>query len=518
MGTQMQFLMKRKKEASDASPMSALHRERMRQAMENFHTGPPEISPNEMEKTGVIGDGSFGTVFKGRCRSQEVAIKVLHRQDLDEQALTAFRKEVEIMSKIFHPNILLYMGACTIPGNMMIVTELMPRGDLEALLHDRRLSLSLTLRMKMAREAALGMTWLHGSNPVFVHRDLKTSNLLVDNDWHIKLCDFGLSQLKQRGETLKDGVEGAKGTPLWMAPEVMAGQQFNEKADIYSFGIVLWEILTRKEPFQEFDNYEEFRDAICNKHVRPPIPNDCHPALRHLIESCWHPHPGKRPTFPEIVSQLDYIIVDCAILDLHGRKLWKDYFLKKDKVKWPEFLRVFMNYIPSTSDPQIKILNIKCLHALLADPDNKGDEYVTMEHFGRFLNWFGPMVSSDNRQAPLMDRVRSVLKKSYFHGDVATRSAESMLTGKAVGTFLVRFSTSEAGAFTISKVHIDNSINHQRISHRPNQGAYYINNRGYGSLEELISKEAKNLNLVQACLGSRFLPLFVNQSISGYVQ
>ena len=114
--------------------------------------------------------------------------------------------------------------------------------------------------------------------------------------------------------------------------------------------------------------------------------------------------------------------------------------------------------------------------------------------------------------------MRSLLKKSYFHGDVQTRTAESMLTGKAVGTFLVRFSTSEAGAFTISKVHVDNSINHQRISHRPNQAGYSINNRDYASLEELITKEAKGLGLVQACLGSRFLPLFVNQSISGYVQ
>ena len=91
-------------------------------------SGPPEILPLEIEKTGILGDGSFGTVYKGKCRSQEVAVKVLHRQDLDEHSLSAFRKEVEIVSKIFHPNILLYLGACTIPGNMMIVTELMHKG------------------------------------------------------------------------------------------------------------------------------------------------------------------------------------------------------------------------------------------------------------------------------------------------------------------------------------------------------------------------------------------------------
>jgi len=481
-----------------------------------FHSGPPEIGPGEVEKLGVLGDGSFGTVYRGRCRSQEVAIKVLHRQDLDEHSLNAFRKEVEIVSRIFHPNILLYMGACTIPGHMCIITELMHKGDLESLLHDEKAALPIVLRMRMARDAALGMTWLHSSNPVFIHRDLKTSNLLVGDDYNIKLCDFGLSQIKQRGENLRDGVEGAKGTPLWMAPEVMAGEIFNEKADVYSFGIVLWEILTRQEPFKEFDNYEEFRNAICNRHVRPVIPPGTHPALKQLIEACWHHDPTKRPAFPAIVAALEYIIVDTGILDNHGRKLWKDYFLKKDKVGWTDFLRVFMNIMPSTEDPQTRILNIKCLYALLVEKGRDGDEMVTMEGFGNFLSWFGPMLS--DQLPPLMERVRSVLRKSYFHGDISTRDAEGQLAGKQVGTFLVRFSTSSPGFYTISKVASDGSIQHQRIIHHPNQPAFYMNNRAYASLEDLINQNARELNLISACLGSRFSALFVEQSISGYVQ
>ncbi len=163
-------------------------------------------------------------------------------------------------------------------------------------------------------------------------------------------------------------------------------------------------------------------------------------------------------------------------------------------------------------------------------------------------------------------QVRSILRKSYFHGDISTRDAEGHLAGKQVGTFLVRFSTSSPGFFTISKVAIDNSIQHQRIIHHPNQPAFYINNRvccnktkqnktkqnktkqnktkqnihtsylastfdinccfcfilkqmkAYASLEDLINQNARELNLISPCLGSRFSSLFVEQSISGYVQ
>lgn len=106
---------------------------------------------------------------------------------------------------------MLFLGACAIPGQSFIVSEYLPNGDLEKLLRNKDVELTLFARMRMAKDAALGMNWLHCSHPQFIHRDLKSSNLLVDENGRVKVCDFGLSQIKQQGEYLKD-LDSAKGT------------------------------------------------------------------------------------------------------------------------------------------------------------------------------------------------------------------------------------------------------------------------------------------------------------------
>jgi serine/threonine protein kinase len=463
---------------------------------------------------------------------------------------------------------------------MCIITELLPRGDLEALLQDKTILLSLVQRMKMAKDAALGMAWLHGSKPTFIHRDLKTANLLIDANFTVKVCDFGLSQIKPRGENLRDGAEGAKGTPLWMAPEVMLGQPFNEKADIYSFGIVLWEILTRSEPFQEFDSFEEFRTAVCYHHRRPVIPDDAPPKLKRLIERCWHPTPTQRPSFPEIVDCLDEAILEIAIADEYGRKFWSDCFRNRDQVKWNEFTMAFRellewssknfpqnnarlpdnspveviraattsqleeyltrsqaNYVQVAeefarrqregipleygyNDPRNETLNFKCLHAVLADPgtpgaEGMGDDVVSMEKWGKILAWFGPLVDLKNGVI-ILDKIRVLLQNNWFHGDISTKEAENRLIAKGPGAFLIRFSTSAPGTYTMSKVSRDGSINHQRILYQPGAG-FFIHNKIYPSLEALVTGESREMGLTTPSLGSKYSHLFVEIQ-SGYIQ
>ncbi|KYQ88308.1 SH2 domain-containing protein [Tieghemostelium lacteum] len=483
--------------------------------------GPPEISETEITTDSVLGDGSFGTVYKGRCRQKDVAVKIMLKQ-VDEKTLKDFRKEVAIMSKIFHPNIVLFLGACTsTPGKLMICTELM-KGNLETLLLDAQVKLPLVIRMKMAKDAALGVLWLHSSNP--------TSNLLVDSNLTVKVCDFGLSQIKQRGENLKDGQDGAKGTPLWMAPEVLQGKLFNEKADVYSFGLVLWQIYTRQELFPEFDNFYKFVAAICDRQLRPPIPEDCPKALKTLIQKCWDPLPENRPSFDGIVSALEDIVIDCCIPDEYGAIMWKNQFRHSDEVSWKEFVNVFANFVgltnsstPSMSDllqfsPNLNgstiELNFKCLKSIIVSSP-KGpheEEVVSMEQYGKVLAWFGNLKEDGSR---ILDKIRQLMECAWFHGDISTSESENRLHKKSEGTFLVRFSTSESGAYTISKVSKSGGISHQRI-HRPG-GKFQVNNSKYLCVKDLITGEAQALGISTPCLGSRFLSLIYKAQLSGYI-
>jgi hypothetical protein len=147
-------------------------------ALVHVRSATAEIHPDEIVLGAKLGDGCFGAVFRGVCRANDVAVKIPLVQLLDEAQLLLLRTEVEIMSANPHPNIVLFMGACTIPGQFKIVTELM-HGDLDTLLKRSSLRFSLFDKMRMAKDAALGVNWLHCSNPPIIHRDLKAANLLV---------------------------------------------------------------------------------------------------------------------------------------------------------------------------------------------------------------------------------------------------------------------------------------------------------------------------------------------------
>jgi len=158
--------------------------------------------------------------------------------------------------------------------------------------------------MLFALDVAKGMNYLHKRSPPVVHRDLKTPNLLVDKDWTVKVCDFGLSKLKHR--TFLSSKSGA-GTPEWMAPEVLRNEPSSEKADVYSFGVVLWELATMKQPWTGL-NALQVVGAVGYQSLRLPIPAGVHPAVAALIQACWHNDPIRRPTFDFILKALKDLV------------------------------------------------------------------------------------------------------------------------------------------------------------------------------------------------------------------
>ncbi|XP_019057946.1 PREDICTED: serine/threonine-protein kinase EDR1-like isoform X2 [Tarenaya hassleriana] len=155
-----------------------------------------EISWEEIASGERIGLGSYGEVYRGDWHGTEVAVKKFLDQEIIGEALEEFKSEVRIMKKLRHPNIVLFMGAITRPPNLSIVTEFLPRGSLYRLIHRTHNQLDERRRLRMALDAARGMNYLHSCNPVIVHRDLKSPNLLVDKNWVVKVCDFGLSRMK----------------------------------------------------------------------------------------------------------------------------------------------------------------------------------------------------------------------------------------------------------------------------------------------------------------------------------
>jgi len=263
--------------------------------------------------------------------------------------LEEFKAEINLLKGMRHPNICLYMGACVTPPNRAIITELAangsawdslrlpltppysaadgtPRGSWPLKLylpgqhgippssHGNSESSEICapipprgtwpweLVKRVSCGAARGMAYLHSGNPPVLHRDLKSANLLLDESYTTKVCDFGLSRLKAQARSMTANC----GTVQWMAPEVLANRSYDEKADVYSFGIIVWELLSRECPYEGMTAIQ-CALAVLNRDKRPEIPKWCPPGLHALIKSCIKKDPSDRPSFAEVIKALDAI-------------------------------------------------------------------------------------------------------------------------------------------------------------------------------------------------------------------
>ena len=275
--------------------------------IEGIHDGPPLVcvppflparlnlvmTHDMFEIKQVIGSGTFGSVHVGILAGtfKKVAVKVLNSKKLGGRQLETFKREVWTMATLNHPNILKLIGVTLTPP-FCIITEL-----LKCSLYDRLKYLSATKRSLIALKISQAMETLHSAR--IIHRDLKSANILLDEDDMPRVCDFGLVGFKT-GATRT----GYVGTAQWMAPEILRSSPFyDEKVDVYSFGVMLWEMLTLQEPYAGMSQ-DRMVMAIIENGLRPSLVGCGPPRVVELIQRCWAEMPSDRPSFAQVTAAL----------------------------------------------------------------------------------------------------------------------------------------------------------------------------------------------------------------------
>uniref|UniRef100_A0A3P8W1T1 Ephrin type-A receptor 6 n=1 Tax=Cynoglossus semilaevis TaxID=244447 RepID=A0A3P8W1T1_CYNSE len=273
------------------------------------HEFTKEIDPSRIRIERVIGAGEFGEVCSGRLRTLgkkeiAVAIKTLKGGYVDRQRRD-FLREASIMGQFDHPNIIRLEGVVTKSRPVMIVVEYVENGSLDSFLRQHDGHFTVIQLVGMLRGIASGMKYL--SDIGYVHRDLAARNILVNSNLVCKVSDFGLSRVLEDDPEAAYTTTGGKIPIRWTAPEAISYRKFSSASDAWSYGIVMWEVMSYGErPYWEMSN----QDVILSieEGYRLPAPMGCPVALHQLMLHCWQKERNHRPKFPDIVSFLDKLI------------------------------------------------------------------------------------------------------------------------------------------------------------------------------------------------------------------
>uniref|UniRef100_A0A1B6E331 Mitogen-activated protein kinase kinase kinase dlk-1 n=1 Tax=Clastoptera arizonana TaxID=38151 RepID=A0A1B6E331_9HEMI len=269
-----------------------------------------------------LGSGAQGAVFSGKLKNEVVAVKKVREQ-----------KETDIrhLRKLNHPNIVQFRGVCTQAPCYCIIMEFCPYGPLYNLLKDGE-EIPPQRLVTWAKQIAAGMQYLH-SNKI-IHRDLKSPNVLIGRKEVVKISDFGTSRQWNDVSTKMSFA----GTVAWMAPEIIRNEPCSEKVDIWSYGVVLWELLTCETPYKDVDSSAIIWGVGSNS-LHLPIPSSCPDGFRLLVKQCWSAKPRNRPSFKHILIHLD--IASAEVLSSSP----EEYF--KTQATWKEEVRLHMQQMQS---------------------------------------------------------------------------------------------------------------------------------------------------------------------------
>uniref|UniRef100_A0A8C4X4T4 receptor protein-tyrosine kinase n=1 Tax=Erpetoichthys calabaricus TaxID=27687 RepID=A0A8C4X4T4_ERPCA len=273
------------------------------------HQFAKELDASCIKIERVIGAGEFGEVCSGRLklpgkRDMSVAIKTL-KVGYTEKQRRDFLCEASIMGQFDHPNVVHLEGVVTRGKPVMIVIEYMENGALDAFLRKHDGQFTVIQLVGMLRGIAAGMRYL--SDMGYVHRDLAARNILVNSNLVCKVSDFGLSRVIEDDPEAVYTTSGGKIPVRWTAPEAIQYRKFTSASDVWSYGIVMWEVMSYGErPYWDMSNQDVIK-AI-EEGYRLPSPMDCPSGLHQLMLDCWQKERGERPKFDQIVGILDKMI------------------------------------------------------------------------------------------------------------------------------------------------------------------------------------------------------------------
>ncbi|KAL0482287.1 serine/threonine-protein kinase/receptor [Acrasis kona] len=248
-----------------------------------------------------ITEGTYGVVFKGKYLESRVAIKLIKNScsalDLDDE----FVKEVEILKSLRHRNIVQFFGACVNQHNKLIITEFMDGTSLDSIFLKKQ-ELGFNKKIDLLLDIAMGMNYLHQLS--LVHRDLKLSNVLVDQGFNIaKICDFGISKFVGDDQIMTFNV----GTRAYNAPEILSYQAYDKSCDVYSFAIMMYEVFYEKEAYSRLFPIEVAVLRGERPHIFEELLTNKDAEFMELVKQCWHHNKDQRPTFKEIIKRLQII-------------------------------------------------------------------------------------------------------------------------------------------------------------------------------------------------------------------
>lgn len=307
-----------------------------------FSSNEIERATDSFNESRVLGEGGFGRVYSGVLDDgMKVAVKVLKRDD--QQGGREFLAEVEMLSRLHHRNLVKLIGICLEERSRCLLYELIPNGSVESHLHgvDKEISpLDWNARMKIALGAARGLAYLHeDSSPRVIHRDFKSSNILLEHDFTPKVSDFGLARaaLDEGNRHISTRVMGTFG---YVAPEYAMTGHLLVKSDVYSYGVVLLELLTGKKPVDMSQppgeenlvawarpllTSEEGLELIVDHNLGPDFPFDDIVKVAAIASMCVQPEVSHRPFMGEVVQALKLVCNECEqTKDIESRSCSRD--------------------------------------------------------------------------------------------------------------------------------------------------------------------------------------------------